>query len=61
MERIIKAIEEKLASQETTIYLQKHEIDDLERKLKEAEEKIKSQEFLLFEYAEEQKLKGATE
>jgi septal ring factor EnvC (AmiA/AmiB activator) len=60
MERIIKAIEEKLASQETTIYLQKHEIDDLKRKLKEAEEKIKSQEFLLSEFADGQKLKGAS-
>lgn len=60
MERIIKAIEEKLASQESTIYVQKYEIDDLKRKLKEAEEKIKSQEFLLSDYAESQKLKGAS-
>lgn len=42
MERIIKAIEEKLASQETTIYLQQHEIADLKRKLGEAEKKIEA-------------------
>ena len=40
MERIIKAIEEKLASQECTIYVQKHEIEELKRKLAEAEKTI---------------------
>ena len=43
MERIIKAIEEKLASQECTIYVQKSEIDDLKRKLAKAEKKIEEQ------------------
>ncbi len=40
MERIIKAIEEKLESQECTIFCQKHEIENLKRKLKEAEKTI---------------------
>lgn len=40
MQRIIKAIEEKLEAQECTIYVQKHEIEELKRKLAEAEEII---------------------
>lgn len=43
MERIIKAIEEKLESQERTIYLQQHEIKELKRKLDEAQETIEQQ------------------
>lgn len=43
MERIIKAIEEKLAKQEDTIYWRDHEITDLKRKLAEAEKTIKAQ------------------
>lgn len=47
MERIIKAIEEKLASQECTIFVQKHEIEELKRKLAEAENTIESQSHLI--------------
>lgn len=43
MERIIKTIEAKLAEQETTITIQKWEIEDLKKKLAEAEEVIKGQ------------------
>ena len=43
MERIIKAIEEKLESQECTIYVQEHQIEELKRKLAEAEKTIKEQ------------------
>lgn len=43
MERIIKAIEEKLKAQEDTIYIQKWEIEDLKRKLAEAEKTIDEQ------------------
>jgi uncharacterized coiled-coil protein SlyX len=43
MKRIIKAIEEKLASEECTIYLQKHEIEELQNKLAEAERLIDEQ------------------
>lgn len=43
MERIIKAIEEKLASQESTIYLQNHEIEGLRRELENAEKTIEAQ------------------
>lgn len=47
MERIIKAIEEKLASQECTIYLQKHDIEELKRKLAEAEKTIEQQAHII--------------
>jgi dihydropteroate synthase len=47
MERIIKLIEEKLESQECTIYLQKHEIKELTRKLEEAEETIEEQAHII--------------
>ena len=43
MERIIKAIEEKMASDECTIYVQKHEIESLKSKLAEAEKTITEQ------------------
>lgn len=43
MERIIKAIEEKLASHESTILVQKYEIEELHRKLAKAEATIKEQ------------------
>lgn len=43
MERIIKAIEQKLEEQENTIYFQKIEIDNLKRKLCEAEKTIIAQ------------------
>lgn len=43
MERIIKAIEEKMASQECTIYLQKTEIESLKNKLENAERTIEAQ------------------
>ena len=43
MQRIFKAIEEKLENQESTIALQKWEVADLKRKLEEAEETIKKQ------------------
>ena len=42
MQRIINAIEEKLESQECTIYVQKHEIEELKRKLAEAEKMLES-------------------
>ena len=47
MERIIKAIEDKMASDECTIYLQKNEIAELERKLAKAEETIKEQAHII--------------
>lgn len=47
MERIIKAIEEKLASQECTIYVQKHDIEELKRKLAEAEKTIDEQAHII--------------
>ena len=40
MERIIKAVEEKLKAQEDTIFIQQCDIENLKRKLKEAEETI---------------------
>lgn len=43
MHRIIKAIEEKMESQECTIFVQKHEIEELKRKLAEAEKTIEEQ------------------
>lgn len=43
MERIFKAIEEKLAKQEDTILLQNYEIEGLKRKLEEAEKTIEAQ------------------
>lgn len=49
MERIIKAIEEKLASQEFTILVQKHEIEELKKKLAEAEQTIAEQAKLIVE------------
>ncbi len=55
MERIIKAIEEKLASQECTIFVQRHEIEDLKRKLAEAEKTIEAQAMRITD------LKGANE
>jgi peptidoglycan hydrolase CwlO-like protein len=47
MTRIIKLIEEKLASDECTIYVLKNEIEELKRKLAEAENKIEEQSHLL--------------
>ncbi len=47
MERIIKAVEEKLKAQEDTIFIQKYEIEDLKRKLAEAEETIESQAHII--------------
>lgn len=47
MERIIKAIEEKLASQECTIFVQKHQIEQLESKLAEAEKTIEEQAHII--------------
>ena len=61
MERIIKAIEEKLASHECTIYVQAHEIEELKRKLAEAEKTIEEQAHLLAdteEHAVTSDLKG---
>jgi uncharacterized coiled-coil protein SlyX len=43
MEHIIKAIEEKFASNECTIYLQKSEIESLKNKLANAEKTIEAQ------------------
>lgn len=43
MEKIFKAIEEKLESQESTIHVQKYEIEELKRKLAEAEKTIAEQ------------------
>ena len=43
MQRIIKAIEEKLEKQECTIFVQEHEIVELKRKLAEAEKTIEEQ------------------
>ena len=43
MERIIKLIEDKMASDECTIFVQKNQIAELERKLKKAEETITEQ------------------
>jgi predicted RNase H-like nuclease (RuvC/YqgF family) len=43
MQRIIKAIEEKLTQQENTIYWKDCEINDLKRKLEEAEKTIEAQ------------------
>jgi uncharacterized coiled-coil protein SlyX len=54
MERIIEAIEEKLASQEKTIYWQAHEIEELKRKLEEAEKTIEEQAHIISD------LKGET-
>lgn len=47
MELIIKAIEEKLEKQEGTIFLQRHEIEELKRKLEKAEKTIESQAKLI--------------
>jgi uncharacterized coiled-coil protein SlyX len=47
MERIIKAIEEKMASQECTIYLQKTEIESLKNKLENAERTIAEQAHII--------------
>lgn len=47
MERIIKAIEDKMASDECTIYLQKNEIESLKKKLENAEKTIKEQEHII--------------
>ena len=55
MERIIKLIEDKLASDECTIYVQKHEIEELKRKLAEAEKTIEEQAHIIND------LKGASE
>ena len=54
MERIIKAIEEKLERQEQTIYWQKRDIEVLERKLAEAEKTIEEQSHVISD------LKGET-
>ena len=43
MKRIIELIEDKMASDECTIYVQKNQIIDLERKLAKAEETIAEQ------------------
>jgi FtsZ-binding cell division protein ZapB len=47
MQRIIKAIEEKMASQESTIYVQKCEIEELKRKLEKAEKTIDEQAHII--------------
>ncbi len=47
MERIIKAIEEKLEKQECTIFVQEHEIKELKCMLEKAEAIIKEQEHLI--------------
>lgn len=47
MERIIKAIEEKMASQEATILIQKYDIEELNRKLAEAEKTIEAQAHII--------------
>jgi hypothetical protein len=51
MDKIIKLIEDKFASDECTIYLQKSEIADLKRKLEEAETTILSAEQTIAEQA----------
>ena len=62
MERIIKAIEEKLASQETTIFVQKHQIEVLESKLAEAEKTIAEQQTVILKQGRIiNTLKGETE
>jgi uncharacterized coiled-coil protein SlyX len=55
MERIIKAIEEKLASHECTIYLQKSEIESLKNKLANAEKTIEAQAHLISDLKGENK------
>lgn len=47
MERIIKLIEDKLASDECTIYFQKQEIEELNRRLEHAEKTIKEQAHII--------------
>lgn len=47
MDRIIKLIEEKMASDECTIYVQKRDIEELKRKLAEAEKTIAEQAHII--------------
>ena len=47
MDRIFKLIEDKFASDECTIYVQKNHIADLERKLAEAEKTIAEQAHII--------------
>ena len=47
MERIIKAIEEKLASQETEISMMRFKVERLEKELKEKDEIIKNQAVII--------------
>lgn len=47
MERIIKAIEEKMAFDECTIYVQKSEIEELKKKLAAAEKTIEEQAHII--------------
>lgn len=55
MKRIIKAIEEKLASQECEIYVKKHEVEELKRKLAEAEKTIEEQAHIISDLKGENK------
>lgn len=63
MDRIIKLIEEKMAADECTIYLLKHDIEELKRKLEEAEEMIEKQAHFIGDLKDELegRLKGANE
>lgn len=47
MERIIKAIEEKLAQQETDISLLRYKVESLGKELKEKDEIIKNQSVII--------------
>lgn len=47
MERIIKAIEEKLAAQETEISMMRFKVERLEKELKEKDEIIKNQAVII--------------
>lgn len=47
MERIIKAIEEKLAAQETEISMMRYKVERLEKELKEKDEIIKNQAVII--------------
>lgn len=55
MERIIKAIEEKLESQECKIYVQKCEIESLKNKLANAEKTIEAQAHIIGDLKGEKK------
>lgn len=47
MERIIKAIEEKLAQQETELSVMRFKVERLEKELKEKDEIIKNQSVII--------------